>query len=127
MRTMIGSRGRRLLLVMMNAAFLAGMSMGQDYSWLQHAPGERRVASIPPPPGFDRIAVAEGSFGSWLRRLPLEGSNTVHLYDGTLKGHQAAQFAVVDLDVGKQDLQQCADTVIRLRAEYLYSTRRFDA
>jgi hypothetical protein len=49
----------------------------------------------------------------------------VHLYDGRLKANQTAQFAVLDIPVGKKDLQQCADAVMRLRAEYLYSQQRF--
>jgi hypothetical protein len=72
------------------------------------------------PDGYARIAVAEGSFGAWLRGLPvLPGRPNVLLYDGTPKGNQTAHAAVLDVDVGRRDLQQCADAVIRLRAEYL--------
>lgn len=69
-------------------------------------------------------APAEG-FGAWLRSLPTKpGHPAVHLYDGRQKRRQDVHALVLDLDVGAQDLQQCADAVIRLRAEYLWATGR---
>lgn len=73
-----------------------------------------------PPSGATRVAVAPRSFGAWLRRLPLlPATSPVLLYDGSTKPNQRAHAAVVALDVPKRDLQQCADAVMRLRAEYL--------
>lgn len=77
---------------------------------------------IPTPPGFDRLPVAPGSFGAWLRELPVRpGRPAVHLHDGRLKTNQTAHFVVLDVDVGSRDLQQCADAVIRLRSEFLFA------
>lgn len=58
-----------------------------------------------------------GSFGAWLRTLPLKKGTTVYLYNGRPKENQDAQFAVVDISVGQEDLQQCADAVMRLHAQ----------
>ncbi|HTE24419.1 DUF4846 domain-containing protein [Flavitalea sp.] len=82
------------------------------------------VTDIPLPPGYRRIETGPQSFGSWLRKIRLKGDNTVYLYDGTKKYNQDAQYAVLEISVGKKDLQQCADAVMRLRAEYLVSTGR---
>ncbi len=83
-----------------------------------------RIADIPCPPGFKRVATAPGSFGEWLRQLRLKKDNTVYLYNRLPKRNQSAQFAVIDISVGHKDLQQCADAVMRLRAEWLYSRQR---
>ena len=83
------------------------------------------VGQIPLPPGYHRIAADKGSFGAWLRAIPLKKDRTVYLYDGSPKRNQDAQFAVLDVSVGHKDLQQCADAVMRLRAEYLYGLQLF--
>ncbi|HVU95564.1 MAG TPA: DUF4846 domain-containing protein [Puia sp.] len=79
------------------------------------------IGAIPLPPGYHRLPAANSSFGAWLRNMPLKKDRTVYLFDGTPKRYQGAQFAVLDISVGKTDLQQCADAVMRLRAEYCYS------
>jgi hypothetical protein len=83
------------------------------------------IKNIPLPEGFERVAADKGSFAEWLRNLPLKKNKTVYLYNGNPKGNQSAQFAVIDISVGKKDLQQCADAVMRMRAEYLYAQQRF--
>lgn len=84
-----------------------------------------RVDSIPVPEGYKRASAGEGSFAAWLRNLSLKKDKTVYLFNGIPKGNQQAQFAVLDISVGNQDLQQCADAVMRLRAEYLFENHRF--
>lgn len=80
---------------------------------------EERFAA---PDGFQRVKVDSGSFGAWLRHLPLKaGKPAVLLFDGREKKNQSAHLAVADFELGKRDLQQCADAVMRLRAEYLWS------
>lgn len=88
---------------------------------------ERLPARFPPPPGYARVEEADGSFGAWLRTLPvLDGRGTVKLHDGRDKANQAAHVAVLDVDLSKKDLQQCADAVMRLRAEYLWASGQAD-
>lgn len=84
------------------------------------------VTDIAPPAGFKRMNVAESSFGNWLRNLSLKKDRKVYLYNGSLKRNQNAQFAVVDMTVGTKDLQQCADAIMRLRAEYFFNRNEID-
>jgi len=85
------------------------------------------IGDIPPPDGFERVVVNDRSFGEYLRELPLKPKGTpVYLYDGSKKYFQSHHYRVVDMDIGDRDLLQCADAVMRLRAEYLYSMGEYD-
>lgn len=86
----------------------------------------RESGAIPVPAGYRRVTAASGSFAAWLRRISLKADNTVYLYNGSLKKNQSVQFAVLDVPVGSKDLQQCADAVMRLRAEYLFKSKLHD-
>jgi Domain of unknown function (4846) len=85
------------------------------------------IEAIPLPAGYTRVYADPLSFDNWLRKLPLKKNKTVYKFNGLPKGNQTAQFAVIDISVGDKDLQQCADAVIRLRAEYLYGQKKFSS
>jgi len=87
----------------------------------------KSIGDIPVPTGYERVTVEQGSFGDWLRAITLKKDNRVFLYNGALKENQKAQFAVLDIPVGNKDLQQCADAVMRLNAEYNFSKNDFAA
>ena len=100
----------------------------ERYCWLGRTLPENSLENrIKVPPGFKRVSAAEGEFARWLRGLPLKpGKPDVLLFDGSRKSNQSVHAAVVDIDVGGRDLQQCADAVIRLRAEYLFQRGDFE-
>lgn len=78
-----------------------------------------------PPKSYERVNAAPGSFGEYLQTLKLKPNGSdVLLYDGSKKSNKVHE-AVLTIDVGKADLQQCADAVMRLRAEYLFARREY--
>ena len=105
-----------------------------DYPWLADTTlGPFKLdgtldGRFPPPRGMTRASTATGSFGAWLQRLPLTPPKTpVMTYkDKVLWADHDNIAAVVALDIGHADLQQCADSVIRLHAEWLWSRGRRD-
>ncbi len=108
--------------------FPAMTVMGQDYSWLERYDTTQTIQHrIAPPDGYARLEVDTSGFGYWLRGLPLKEAGTaVRLFDGREKHRQDVHTAVIDIDVGTRDLQQCADAVIRLRAEFLFARGKYD-
>lgn len=102
-------------------------STKNEYAWIaDYDIKQALLHQIPCPAQAKRVEVEAESFGDWLRYLPLkqEGS-AVYYYNGQRRPDQSGVARVVDLDLGKLDLQQCADATIRLRAEYLYSQNAF--
>lgn len=90
-------------------------------------PSGRTVADrFKTPQGFERMNYPVHSFENYLQHLPLKthGSPVIK-YDGSEKWNKVHE-AVIQMDVGKKDLQQCADAVMRLRAEYLYNEHRYN-
>ncbi|HEY3358343.1 MAG TPA: DUF4846 domain-containing protein [Polyangia bacterium] len=120
------SRAAAAALLVLCVAAPARTAPDPRYPWLGSVDFAQTLAArLPPPPGFAREPTPAGSFAAWLRGLPLKpGTPPVYLHDGRRKANQAAHAAVLDVDVGRRDLQQCADAVMRLRAEYLYAAKR---
>lgn len=91
-----------------------------------NASGMTLETRFPVPEGFVR-ANAEDGYAKYLRSLPmLPDGSPVLLFNGEEKSYQAGHVAVIDMDVGKRDLQQCADACMRLRTEYLYQSKQYD-
>ncbi len=93
------------------------------YPW-QPRSTDRLDTRFTAPHDFTRVHVDESSFAAFLRALPLlpRGSPVVD-YRGRVvrEGDDPNIAAVVDVDIGQSDLQQCADAVVRMNAEWRYS------
>ena len=79
------------------------------------------------PDGFSSAPMNPKSWGNYLRNLPLkpDGSDVL-TFSGAAKANHQTYLAVVNLPIGTKDLHQCADAVMRLRAEYLFSQTKFN-
>jgi hypothetical protein len=64
--------------------------------------------------------------GEWLREISLKKDPGIYLFNGRLRDDQSTHFAVLDMPVGDKDLQQCADALMRLRAEYFFNRDNID-
>ncbi len=103
-------------------------SLREEYPWLHAFDADLDVVPLSkhfaPPRGYTRVELDGGSFGRFLRDLPVRSDRTnVLSYRGRPLSSPSA--AIVALDVGERDLQQCADTAIRLHAEYLWSAGKY--
>lgn len=127
MRQRIGISINFVAIAALAIAAMPALATPQDslYGWLEQVPNRRIASAFAPPAGFTRGVEADGSYGDWLRHLPLAPPGTpVRNHDGSDKVNQASAAAVIAIDVGRRDLQQCADAVMRLRAEYLRAAGR---
>lgn len=76
------------------------------------------------PDGYTRVEAESGSLTEFLRSYELKEDNSpVLLYNGKKKGNQSAHAAVFKLPIENENLQQCADSVMRVYAEYFYQKK----
>ena len=112
-------------------SIFASRAASSSYCWLSPTDSSETLSErIPTPAGFSRMETSEngvGTYATWLRGVPLKsGKPPVRLYNGRIKSREDVHCAVININTGERDLQQCADAAIRLRAEYLYSQGYFD-
>lgn len=106
------------------------------YGWLASEAGKSLAIDgtletrIKPPPGYSRVQLQPGSFGEWLRSFPMAPATAaVTRFDGSTAHPADDEYiaGVMAIDIGSVDLQQSADVVIRLHAEWLWSHDQRDA
>jgi len=69
-------------------------------------PTDNVITRFKVPDGYTQKKVVSGSFGEWLQKLPLKPAGThTKTYTGTIAHTDIETAAVVDISVGKQDLQ----------------------
>jgi hypothetical protein len=83
----------------------------------EHQPARSKKASIN---SYD-----ENSWKYFLQHLTIIDTAVLD-FRGQPVEDQHKHAGVIPYDVGKRDLQQCADAIMRLRAEYLFSQKRYD-
>ena len=84
------------------------------------------IREISLPKGFKYVEDGDSVYSNWLLDLKLKKSKIVYLYNGKLKSNQDVQYGVLNIDMGKKDLIQCADVAMKLRVDYLFEKHLFD-
>ena len=87
--------------------------------------GKTVQTRIQVPEGYTRIKSSKDSFGEYLQSFPVKKDGTkVLLYNGKTKTPEDVYVAVLAIDVGEKDLQQCADAITDAINESIKSTGR---
>lgn len=99
----------------------------QEYKYSLNQIGLTIQERYPAPEGYQATEIEKDSFGEFLRNQKLKPYGEKVLYfDGREKKSEGVYDSVLDVNIGERDLHQCADAVMLLRGEYLYSQGRYD-
>lgn len=79
------------------------------------------------PNGYTRVLSETEEITGFIRNLPLKDNDSpVLIYDGSPIYNQNNHVAIFNIDIGQRDLQQCADSAMRIYAEYYWSLEKYD-
>ncbi len=84
------------------------------------------IRGISLPQGFTYAEDGDPVYSNWLLDLKFKKNKTIYLYNGKLKSNQDVQYGVLNIDIGKKDLIQCADAAMKLRADHLFEKHLYD-
>lgn len=112
-----------------SAAFARRAARPHQYAWLSRksrAAYQSLDERFPPPGAFKVVAAAPGSFGDWLRHLPVmpDGSAVLNGHGQSVRTNDPAIAAVIDLHPTYRGLLIAPNMATRLRAEYLWASGR---
>lgn len=114
------------LVVIFSSQYYDGQLAKKHQISLINPKGSTIITRFIPPKGFTWVKEPHGSFGQYLNYFPVKPHGSlVHDYKNNLIEEQSKHVAVLNIDVGDRDLQQCADAWIRLYSEFLWSQNRF--
>ena len=104
--------------------FISARSTQTKSEWHSGLPSS--IGSIPSPAGFIRYEGKDARYTAFIRNLPLLPADSIlRYYDGSPNDSLARYYyRRIALPLLKQS-EQCADVCMRLRAEYLFTTRQF--
>ncbi len=90
-------------------------------------PGGKTISTrFFPPKSYFQKKTPKNSYRHYLQNLPLKPfGEYVTYFNGQKKNGNGVYISVIDLSIGKRDLHQCADAVMRLRAEFLWNEKRY--
>ena len=110
-----------------NSTIIVEEATNTEKSKLINREGTTIADRYPTPKDYTRVKAADNSFGKFLRSQKLKpyGEKALY-YDGREKNKSGVYDSVFDVDIGDRDLHQCADAIMLLRAEYLYSIGNYD-
>ena len=118
--------GKLLAGMLALAAVLALGAAWGLWGGVSNPAGRKNIGQISAPVGFERIPVEKDSFGEFLRGFPLQKRGSrIKYYNGKTALGQCFGYAVLDLPM-LANTEQCADAVMRMRAEYLWEKGQYN-
>ena len=114
-----------MIVIAMLGVLLCVAGAGAVFVGFSNPANRKTIGEIATPMGFERVEVAPGSFGAYIRSFPLQRRGSkMKYYDGRTALGQSIGYAVLDLPLISEN-EQCCDAVQRMRSEYLFSKKRY--